>query len=574
MKQKVRGVSIKLQILIPVSVVIILLCLVLGVASYRHVNEGLVEMGVEEANMAASVALKMIDGNLVGEIVPGSEENAAYQTLLVDMRDVQESSGIAFLYTLYTDGKQVFYGVDTDDTEGHRMVGDVFEVPYEELSDVFGGEPYIQDYIDSTEDGALISVYEPIRNSDGEIVGVLGCDYDASSVVARQKNILTQIAVIAIVCLVIALVVLSLLVGKIMRGLRRVDGKIYDLTHNEGDLTQKLDISTGDEMELIAGNVNTLLEFIRGIMVKIAGNSRNLSDSSQKVVKSLTDANVSITDVTATMEEMSAAMEETNATLNRVTEAVDQAYEAIGLISSNANKGKESSDETMVKAGQVYENAQREREEAKALAQDMIASVNDKIEKSRAVEEIKTLTENILTITKQTNMLSLNASIEAARAGEAGKGFAVVADEIGKLASDSANAASQIQAVSDEVVMAVNELAKKAEEMLNFMDETAMNGYEKLLETSGSYRNDVGTMNAMMKEFADESGQLRNNMDYIKGAMDSISVAMEESSTGIVNVTEMAIDLTNNVSDVEKEASSNMDIVNELNTEVGKFKLE
>lgn len=574
MKQKTRKLSIKLQILIPVSAVIILLCLVLGMSSYEHIHEGLVGMGVEEAEMASTIALKVIDGDLVEGIAPGDENSENYQTLLATMRDIQESCGIAFLYTLYTDGKMVFYGVDTDNTAGQRMIGDVFEVSYEELSDVFGGASYIQDYIDSTEDGDLVSVYKPITNSSGEIVGVLGCDYDASSVLVRQNTILKQVVGIAVICLVIALIILSLVVGKIMRSLNRVDKKIYDLIHSEGDLTQKLDIHTGDEMELIANNVNTLLEFIRKIMLNIAGNSTELGASSQKVVHSLTDAELSISDVSSTMQEMSAAMEETNASLNQVKDAIDQMYEEIGSISSNANKGKESSNLTMTKAGQIYESAQKERERAKVLARDMAASVNEKIEKSRAVEEIRTLTENILTITEQTNLLSLNASIEAARAGEAGRGFAVVAGEIGKLASDSAEAASRIQAVSDEVVMTVNELSEKAGEMLRFLDETAMNGYEKLLETSDNYHSDVGAMNTMMQEFATESEQIRNQMDHIKDAMTAINSAVEESVKGVVNVTEMAVDLTNNVGDIEKEANSNMNIVGELNTEVGKFKLE
>lgn len=574
MKQKTRKISIKLQILVPVSVMILLLCLVLGVASYRHVNEGLVGMGVEEADMASSIALKVINGDLVEKLAPGSESSEEYQTLLSTMRDIQESCGIAFLYTLYTDQQRVFYGVDTDNSSGHRMIGDIFEESYEELADVFAGEAYVQDYIDSTEDGDLVSVYKPILNSAGVIVGVLGCDYDASSVIARQNSILVQIIEIAVICLVAALIILSLIVGKIMRSLRRVDSKIYDLIHSEGDLTQKLEISTGDEMELIANNVNTLLEFIRKIMLNIAGNSTELSASSQKVVNSLTDAEMSISDVSATMQEMSAAMEQTNTSLVQVKEAIDQMYEAVGIISSNAQKGKASSNETMTRAGQIYAVAQKERERAKMLAQDMAASVNEKIEKSRAVEEIRTLTENILTITEQTNLLSLNASIEAARAGEAGKGFAVVAGEIGKLASDSAGAASRIQAVSDEVVLTVNELAEKAEEMLSFLDETAMNGYEKLLETSDNYRSDVGTMNSMMQEFASESEQIRSNMDYIIDAMAAINNAVEESARGVVNVAEMAIDLTNNVGDIGKEANSNMNIVSELNTEVGRFKLE
>ena len=130
----------------------------------------------------------------------------------------------------------------------------------------------------------------------------------------------------------------------------------------------------------------------------------------------------------------------------------------------------------------------------------MAVSVNEKIEKSKAVEEISVLTDNIIGITEQTNLLSLNASIEAARAGEAGRGFAVVADEIGKLAANSAETAGKIQKVSVKVIEAVNELTQKAETMLHFMDETAMEGYEKLLETSQNYRNDIADLNRRMQK--------------------------------------------------------------------------
>lgn len=574
MKQKVRKISVRTKILLPVSIAIVLLCLILGVTSYSHTKEGMVEMGVEEAEMAANVAVKVIDGDLVSALEPGCENTEGYQTLLNTMRDIQEDCGIAFLYTLYTDGKWVYYGADSDDTSGQHKVGDTFEVSYEELADVFGGRSYVQDYIDSTEDGDLISVYKPIWDSTGNLVGILGCDYDASSVVERLNTILVQVAGISAICLAAALVILGLVVGRIMRSLRRVDRKIYDMVHSEGDLTQKLDINTGDEMELIAGNVNALLEYIRMIMLNIAGNSKQLNVSSKNVVQSLSGTEASVTDVSATMEEMSAAMEEISASLNQIQESINDVYQAIEHISSSANAGKRSSDETMAKAALIYVKAEEEQTRAKGLAQNMAVSVNEKIEKSKAVEEISGLTANIINIADQTNLLSLNASIEAARAGEAGKGFVVVASEIAKLASDTTAAASRIQDVSDEVITAVNELAEKAEAMLNFLDETAMRGYERLMETSGNYRSDVGDMNGMMQEFANESEQLRHNIDQIKDAVDAVNIAVAESAEGIVNVAENSVELTSGMRTIEGEAQANMAIAEQLNQEVNKFKLE
>ncbi len=563
-----------MKILIPAEALVCLICLILGITSYRNINSGMVGMGVEQANMAALVTLNVIDGDALEKIQPGGESGEEYQTLLASMRAMQETCGIAFLYTLYTDGNTVYYGVDTDTSAGQSAVGDEFEVPYSELADVFAGTPYVQDYIDSTSDGDLISVYEPITDSSGKIVGVLGCDYDASSVVKRLNTILMQVIIIAVVCMVLAFVLLHLIVGRITRSLRMVDRKIYDLVHSEGDLTRKLDIRTGDEMELIADNVNSLLEYIRGIMVSIAGNSIQLNSSSKSVVKDLSDAELSITDVSATMQQMSASMEETSVAIGGVNHSISDVYHAIEAISTSAEAGRKSSDETMKKAAGIYEMAEREQQNARLQAQEMAAVVNEKIEKSKAVQEIGALTDNIINITEQTNLLSLNASIEAARAGEAGRGFAVVAGEIGKLAADSAETATRIQKVSAEVVEAVNELAREAEAMLNFLDETAMNGYEKLLETSGNYRSDVGVMNEMMSGFAEESRLLKNNIDNIKEAISDVNAAVEESAKGVENVTEVSVNLTANVSDIGNEANSNMDIADQLNQEVHKFKLE
>ena len=574
MKHKTRKLSIQMKILIPAGILIIVLCVILGGSAYRSVNDGMVSMGVEEAAMAAQIAVREIDGDLVSEIVPGCEETEAYQQLLVSMRKVQEEFGIAYLYTLYMDGSQIYYGVDTDQSELQAKPGQLFEKSYDQLAGVFAGKDYVQNYIDYSEYGDVITVYKPVRNSAGEITGVVGCDYDASNVVKKLKATTEQIIIIALICLVLALILLSVVVRQITKSLRQVDQKIYDLVHSEGDLTQKLEIHTGDEMELIADNVNKLLEHIREIMLNIAGNSVQLNSSSQNVVQNLSSAEINITDVSATMEEMSAAMEETSASLNQVNESIREVYDAVDSISTQADSGRNSSNQIMEKAADIYEKAVQEQSETKLMAQNMAKSVNEKIEKSRAVEEISMLTENILNITEQTNLLSLNASIEAARAGEAGKGFAVVAGEIGNLASNSAETAVKIQQVSAAVIEAVNELAENAEKMLKFMNETAMNGYEMLLDTSESYRNDVGNMNHMMEEFARQSEQVKSSVDLIKEAVSAVSIAVEESAKGVTNVTEMSVDLTASVGDIGNEANSNMDIANQLNQEVNKFKLQ
>lgn len=573
-KHKTRLASIRTKILLPTSFLIAIICISMGVLLYHRAEEGMIAMGVEEAQMASRIAANVIDGNMIKDIVPGCENDETYQTMLTQLRKMQKVCGIAYLYTLYTDEKDVFYAVDTDTSELQRKVGDVFETSYEELKSVFEGEEYVQDYIDESEYGNLISAYQPITNDKGEIVGILGSDYEASSVVEKLAIIRNITIVISIVCYLVVCIILFFIINGIMKSLYKVDDKIYELVNNEGDLTQKLHVTSGDEMEVIAGNVNQLLEYIRSVMLNISKNSQKLNDSSAYIAQELSQAEINITDVSAVMEQMSAAMQETSSSLGQINHSILEISDSIESIAQRADEGKNTSQKIKKRASDIFKNAKVEQEKARGQAKDMALAVNDKIEKSKAVEEISELTANILNISEETNLLALNASIEAARAGESGKGFAVVATEIGHLAANSADMAIQIQEVSRQVISSVNELAKEAENMLNFMEETAIQGYEKLLDTSEHYQSDVGDTNLMMRDFADASNKLKENISFIKEAAEAVNIAVEESAEGIQSVTANAVGLTSSISGIGTEANSNKDIAGALDNEVNKFKLE
>ena len=571
-KRKPRKMSLMMKLMIVTLLIVSFAAGSLGLSTSRQLRSKLVAVGVENAQMAANIAVAEIDGDLVQQIRPETVDAEVYEAVWTNLANTKEDCGILYLYTLYVEDGIVYYGVDA--SEDPCEVGEEFGATYEEFEDIYAGNDYVQDYIDYTEDGDLISAYKPIFNSAGEVVAILGSDYDAAGIVEDIATGERDIKVISAVIMLESTVIMYFILRSIIKSLHRVDDKVYDLVHSEGDLTKKVVVKSGDELEMIANNINALLEHIRGVMMNVSDNSDILRASSKKVAKYLGDTSVSVTDVSATMQEMSAAMQETSASITNVNDAVTKIYDYVIQIADKAADGEASSEGIMKKAEEIHEEAVKTRNEAAERTEQLRESINKKAKEAKAVKEINILTDNIIAITSQTNLLALNASIEAARAGEAGKGFAVVADEIGKLAMDSAAAANKIREVSAKIISVVNELAKESTGIVDFMDEIALTGYDKLQETSEQYRDDVANTANMLQEFAGASEHLKENINEIREAIAAVNIALDENTKGIESVTNLSAEIESAVSDIEKEAAENRIIAKKLNQEVNKFKLE
>lgn len=568
MKHKTRKLSISAKIVIFSAIILIFVVGLLGLNSSIRNKEELVGMAVDQAGVAAKISVNMLDADAIAGIVYGDTESEEYLKTLAIMDEVSQVCGVEFMYILINHDGVVEYMSSTD--------GDAyepFEYTYEELKDVFDGNSFVQDFIDYTEYGALITTYEPIKDSNGNVVAVLGSDYNADEITASVNKAIARTLQIGIGGLILACAVLIFVSRGITRSIWKVNDKIFELANHEGDLTQTIDIKSGDEMEVMATNLNSLLEYIRRIMTHISEDTGNLSESTVTVSDNVITARDSITDVSATMEEMSAGMQETTASLTQINEAIGRAFETIKNIADNAASGNGTALNIQNKANDINDEAQKGRETALAKTETMIKELGNAIEKSKAVEQINALTDNIISITEQTNLLSLNASIEAARAGEAGRGFAVVADEIGKLAKDSGDAAVEIRNVSETVINAVSKLAEEAQAVIELLQWVVSDGYGNLINVSNDYNKDATDIHNIMEAFAADANEFTETMNDIRETLDAINTAVEESAKGIVSVAEISTELTESMSSIGDKAEVNKDVVKQLEHEVRKFKI-
>ncbi|MBR1478179.1 MAG: methyl-accepting chemotaxis protein [Lachnospiraceae bacterium] len=569
MKKKQRF-SIRNKILLASVAINVLICVIMGYAVYNYVYNSFVQSASDDTLALAQISARQINGNLLSLLEKGGDDSYANTVTMEDMLEIKNNADIHSIYTVgERNGQLVYLSVPED---GYT-IGDTVEAEYQtEMNNALHSEGYVSGYLDEDNGVHIITAYAPIKNRNGETVGILGIDYIADRIVESLSTIVARIVLIGAVLVVLSVVVSIIIANNIAKGLRVVNNKVSDLVSNNGDLTQKIEVSSNDEVSDIADNINNLLEYIRNVVKNISGSSEELSVSVDTALKTTIKTNEELDKVSETMETMSAAMEETSASLNQVQESTEKIKTDVSDMFVSVQEGTSYADAMEKRAEEMRANAERETNGAKEAADNMTDSLNDKIEKSKAVENISNLTQTILDIASQTNLLSLNASIEAARAGEHGRGFAVVAEEISSLASNSADTAKEIQVISDEVISNVRALADEATKMVDFVREKTIGGYRQLMETGVQYKEDAERISQMLKDVEESSRSIEDSMNAVTNAVNDVSFAVEESAKGVTDVASSVADMSENMKQNQDVVNENADIAKGLDTEVNKFR--
>lgn len=380
------------------------------------------------------------------------------------------------------------------------------------------------------------------------------------------------VALFVLVFVIAIVVVRRTIAGPAKRSEKILKDIVEKIEQNEGDLTERIPVTSSDEIGQMSAGINGFIEQLQNIMQKLREESLNLNGSVEAVMREIDESNESASNVSAAMEQMSASLEEISATLGSIVNGSGEVMSDIERMNDRMGDGVELVRQIKNRAGDMH----RSTAESKASAVQVIADIRGKLqaalEESRSVEKINDLTGDILSITSQTNLLSLNASIEAARAGEAGRGFAVVADEIRVLADNSADTAGNIQNISNQVTGAVERLAKNAEEMLRFIDEKVMKDYDGFVDIVEQYEQDADSVDEILDEFAQNTAQISGTMERMSDGLNGIATAVDESAKGVTNVAESEVSLVDAITQIHQATETNQEISTKLSGEVGRFK--
>ena len=201
-----------------------------------------------------------------------------------------------------------------------------------------------------------------------------------------------------------------------------------------------------------------------------------------------------------------------------------------------ANTMLKTANESEVLNKESLEKIHHLRDEALVLIEtnDTVAESMKHLQQN--VESVKEITNTIMDISSQTNLLSLNASIESARAGEAGRGFAVVADEIRTLSERTKQETENITQILGDLAKNTEETAnavKKSLEIGNVQETMVMEiaeQFEKLNANINALGNDVNEIGNGLNSLAKANTEIVNDITTLSAATEEITASAQQST--------------------------------------------
>ena len=276
-------------------------------------------------------------------------------------------------------------------------------------------------------------------------------------------------------------------------------------------------------------------------------------------------------DISAAMEELSAAMSDVTTSVSGISAQLSNIGASVEELSAGSDELLNYADQMEQSAESLKNNAINNKNETSNMTSVIIEKLKLAMEESKQVEQIKQLTNDILSIASQTNLLALNASIEAARAGEAGRGFSVVASEISQLSDSSRDTATHIQDINNLIIESVQQLTNHANELVSYIQETILPDYDSFVDAGMQYSKDANYVNEIVNQFHIMSDELRSQTEQVQEFAESISQSVIESSEGIQNAATNTENLSDEIANISGHILENKEVANTLNREAERF---
>lgn len=354
-------------------------------------------------------------------------------------------------------------------------------------------------------------------------------------------NSLKLILVALVMGTVIVALIYVLLNRVVISRINVMIAALKQITSGEGDLTRRFNSTSKDEFGMMANEFDKLLEALRQTIVNLGGRSDELVAASNQLNSIAELSSKAINEQSEQTEQAATAVHEMSMTAQSVAQSAVSAEAA----AQNVHRQTQEANQLIAKMREAIETQAADFRDSTTLLTSL----------KQASDNISQVSEVIRNIAEQTNLLSLNAAIEAARAGEYGRGFTVVADEVRTLAGRTQSSTGEIETLIarlhegvDQIAMLIESQVKAAEINVSAGQE-ASSALEKVMTS-------VNEINQQNTESASAAEQQSAVSEEISRNVTHIRVQSENNAEQAVQTREAGLALQNIAEQIKKILSS------------------